>query len=111
MSLLILTKVSKFTLIASLTTLLSFAARYSPKMQQFFFYLLVGVLAIFLIALLWEGRDFVSSSSDSEDGLSNLLGGIQEQKKKRQYYLSPTVRLEITIGLVIISVCALVGAL
>ena len=107
---LILTKVAKFMLIGSTSAYLSFAARNNPMLRQAFFYLLGGLIAIFLIALLWEGRDSVAGTEPTEDSLSSLLS-VTSQKPKKQYYLSNKMRLELVIGLVTVIVCTLVGAI
>lgn len=111
---LILTKIAKFTLIGSTSAFLSFAAKGSPKIQVFAIYLYIGLVAIFLIAILWEGRQQVVSSDSTEEGLNQLmtsLTSVPTSKPKRQYLLSPSARLELVIAIVITTICALVGAI
>lgn len=104
----ILTKISKHTLIGSLSALLAFAAKFNPKLQQFFIYLYVGTLVVFLVTLLWEGREQFQQSP--EEQLASLLPS-PVGNKKRQYLLSPKTRLELVISLVVVTVAALVGSL
>lgn len=106
---LILTKVSKHTIVGSLSALLAFASKFNPRLQQFFIYLYLGTIAIFLVAALWEGREHFQQSP--EETLNNLVPALTNDKPKRQYLLSPTIRLELVIGLVIVTVCALIGSL
>jgi hypothetical protein len=107
-----LTKISKFTLIASLSTFLSFASRHNPQAKQFFWLILGGAVIAFLLAILWEAREYVISSEPTEENLNTLLSGLSPQKKtKRNYYLSTQTRLEIVIALVVIVVFSLVGSL
>ncbi len=62
--------------------------------------------------MLWEARDYLTSSEPSEEQLSTIIGGLtNSQPEKRQYYLPAKVRLEIVIALVVIVVCGLVGAI
>ena len=107
---LILTKLAKFMLIGSASAYLSFAAKNNPLLRQSFFYLLGGLIAVFLIALLWESRDSLVGLEPTEDSLSGLLS-VTSQKPKKQYYLSNRTRLELVIGLVVVVVCTLVGAI
>ena len=108
---LILTKVAKFMLIGSTSAYLSFAARNNPMLRQAFFYFLGGLIAMFLIALLWEGRDSIAGTEPTEDSLSSILSVTSSQKPKKQYYLSNKIRLELVIGFVTVVVCTLVGAI
>jgi hypothetical protein len=106
----VLTKVSKFTLIGSLSAFLAFASKFNPKLQQGFIYLYAGTLLIFILAALWEGREQFSKESP-EDSLINLIPSVTPRKPKRQYLFSPNTRLEIVIGFVVVTACALIGAL
>jgi hypothetical protein len=107
---LVLTKISKFTALGSFIAYLSFASKNNAMAKQFFFYLIGGTLVAFLIAALWESRDYLLKDDLTEDSLSTLVSGLSNQKPRRQYYLSAQVRLEITIAFVVIIACALVGA-
>lgn len=106
----ILTKISKHTIIASLSALLSFAAKFNPQLQRFFIYLYVGVLAALLITILWEGRQ---QFEQPEESLTSILPnlGMGASKPKRQYLLPPNARLELIIVLIVTTVAALVGSL
>lgn len=108
---LILTKVSKFTAIGSLSAYISFASKNNSLLRQSFFYVLGGLIAILVVALLWEGRDSFTAIEPTENALNSLLSATNNQKPKRQYLLSPEARLEIVIGLVIVIACTLVGAI
>ncbi len=108
---LILTKISKFTAIGSLTAYLSFASKNNLAARQFFLYLVGGTLVAFLIAALWESRDYLLTGNSSEESLSTLVSGLTSQKPTRQYYLSAQARLEIVIAFVVIIICALMGAI
>ncbi len=105
---LILTKISKHTIIGSLSALLAFAGKFNQKLQQCFVYLYIGTLVIFILTLLWEGREQFQQSP--EEQLVSLLPA-ELSNKKRQYLLTPKTRLELVIALVVITVCALVGSL
>lgn len=107
----ILTKISKFALIGSLSAYLSFASKHNPLVKQFFYYTLGGVIVAIVIVLLWEGREAITSLEPTEEGLANLLTSASNRKSKRQYFLSNKTRLELVIGLVVISVCTLVGSI
>jgi hypothetical protein len=107
---LILTKVSKFMLIGSSSAYLSFASKHNPMLRQGFFYLLGGLIAVIVIVLLWDGRDDLTNQP-TEDGLNTLLSVANNQPVKRQYFLSNKTRIELIIGLAVVSVCTLVGAL
>jgi hypothetical protein len=108
----ILTKISKHTLIGSISAYLSFAGKNNPSVKLFFVYTVAGIIAVFIIAMLWEARDYLASSEPTENDLSTLIGGLTNSKpEKRQYYLPAKVRLEIVIAFVVIIVCALVGAI
>lgn len=108
---LMLTKISKYTLIGSLSAYLSFASKFNPLIRQSFVYLVIGVIVTFLIAAIWEGRDYVLSSEITEDSLNTLVGGLTQQPAKRQYFLSTKTRLEIVITFVVIVTFALIGAI
>jgi lysylphosphatidylglycerol synthetase-like protein (DUF2156 family) len=108
MNLLILTKISKFMLIGSATAYLSFASQNNPLLRQAFFYLLGGLIAVIVIALLWEGRDSVASEP-TEESVNALLSLTSHNKAKKQYLLSTSTRLEIVIGLVVIVVSLFIG--
>jgi hypothetical protein len=67
---------------------------------------------VFILAMLWEARDYLMSQNPTEDDLNTVISGLTNTKpEKRQYYLPAKVRLEIIIALVVIVVCALVGAI
>lgn len=106
---LILTKTAKFTLIGTLSAFISFVGKFQPQVRLAFVYLYCGTLAVLLIAALWEGREQFQDSS--EETLNNLIPSLSSAKPKRQYLLAPNVRLELVIGLVVVTVAALVGAL
>jgi len=111
MNSLVLTKISKFTLIGSLSAYLSFASKFNPSIRQAFIYLVVGTILAFLLAVIWEGRDYILSSEVTEDSLNTLVSGLTQQPTKRQYFLSTKVRLEIVITFIVIVVFALIGAI
>jgi hypothetical protein len=108
---LVLTKISKFTAIGSLSAYLSFASRNNSSIRLFFFYLIGGVIAVFLLAALWEAREYLASEEPTEQSLTTIVSGLTNQKPKRQYYLSTQARLEIVIALVVIVTCSLIGGL
>jgi hypothetical protein len=108
---LILTKISKHTLIGSFSAYLSFASKHNPLARQFFLYALGGTIAVFVLAALWESRDYLTSSNPTEESLTTLVSGLTSEKPKRQYYLSAQVRLEIVIAFVVIVACALIGGI
>ncbi|MEG3881605.1 hypothetical protein QT972_30010 [Microcoleus sp. herbarium7] len=108
---LILTKISKYTLIGSFFAYLSFASKFNPLIRQAFVYLMVGTIVTFLIASIWEGRDYLFNSEGTEDSLNTLVSGLTQQPVKRQYFLPAKVRLEIVITFVVIVVFALIGAI
>ena len=110
MNLLVLTKISKFALIGSLSAYLSFASKFNPSIRQAFAYIMIGIIAAFLIAVIWEGRDYILNDS-TEESLSTLMSGLNNQSSKRQYLLSTKARLEIVIAFVVIIVFALIGAI
>lgn len=66
---------------------------------------------MFVLAALWESRDYLTSSNPTEESLSTLVSGLANEKPKRQYYLSAQVRLEIVIAFVVIVACALIGGI
>jgi predicted exporter len=112
MNLLVLTKVSKFALIGSLSAYLSFASKFNPSIRQAFIYIMIGIIAAFLIAVIWEGRDYILSNESTEESLSTLMTGLNNQSSnKRQYFLSTKARLEIVIAFVVIIIFALIGAI
>lgn len=111
MNSLVLTKISKFTLIGSLSAYLSFASKFNPSIRQAFIYIIIGTITAFLIAVIWEGRDYIFSNESTEESLSTLIGGLNNQSAKRQYFLSVKARLEIVIAFVVIIVFALIGAI
>jgi hypothetical protein len=108
---LVLTKISKFTAIGSLSAYLSFASRNNSSVRLFFFYLIGGVITVFLLTALWEAREYLTSEEPTEQSLTTIVSGLTNQKSKRQYYLSTQARLEIVIALVVIVTCSLIGGL
>lgn len=106
-----LTKISKYTLIGSLSAYLSFASKFNPLIRQAFIYLVFGTVITFLIAVIWEGKDYILNSEVTEDSLNTLVGGLTQQPTKRQYFLSTKTRLEIVITFVVIVTFALIGAI
>jgi hypothetical protein len=108
---LILTKIAKFLMMGSLSAYLSFASKNNALARQFFLYFLGGTLIAFVIAALWESRDYLLTSNPSEDSLNTLVSGLTSQKPTRQYYLSAQTRLEIVIAFVIVIIGALIGAI
>jgi len=111
MNSLVLTKISKFALIGSLSAYLSFASKFNPSIRQAFVYIMIGIIAAFLIAVIWEGRDYILSNESTEESLSTLISGLNSQSSKRQYFLSTKARLEIVIAFVVIIIFALIGAI
>lgn len=111
MNSLILTKISKFTLIGSLSAYLSFASKFNPSIRQAFIYIMIGIVATFLLSAIWEGRDYIFSNEPTEESLSTLIGGLNNQSSKRQYFLSTKTRLEIVIAFVVIVIFALIGGI
>lgn len=111
MNSLVLTKISKYALIGSFSAYLSFGSKFNPLIRQAFLYLIVGVVAAFLIAAVWEGREYILNSEATEDSLNTLVSGLTQQSTKRQYFLSSKIRLEIVITFVVIIVFALIGAI
>jgi hypothetical protein len=107
----LLTKVAKFLALGSFTAYLSFASKNNESVKQFFFYLIGGTLTTFLIAMLWESRDYLVSENPTEETLTTLVSGLSNSNPKRQYYLPAQARLEIVIAFVVIIVCALVGGI
>ena len=108
---LILTKISKFITIGSLSAYLSFASKFNPLIRQAFIYLVAGTILAFLLAAIWEGREYILSSEVTEDSLNTLVSGLTQQPTKRQYFLSTKARLEIVITFIVIVVFALIGAI
>ncbi len=109
---LILTKIAKHTLIGSVSAYLSFAGKNNPSVKLFFVYTVAGIIAVFIIAALWEARDYLASSNPTEDELSTIVSGLTNTKREtRKYMLPAQVRLEIVIAFVVIVVCALVGSI
>jgi hypothetical protein len=108
---LILAKTAKYSFIGSLTAYLSFASKSNPQARQLFLYLLAGIVTTFLLAAVWEARDYPSAKEPSEESLNTILSGLNSQKPKRSYYLSAQARLELVIALVVIIVFALIGGI
>lgn len=108
MSPLILTKISKFMLIGSASAYLSFASQYNPSLRVAFYYLLAGIVLSIIITLLWEGKERIANDSD---GIEQMISGITSVSTKRQYYLDNNIRIELVIGVIVIVVCSLIGAI
>jgi cell division protein FtsN len=109
---LLLTKISKFVLISSTSSFLSFASRNNPQAKQFFWLILGGIVTTFILAIVWEAREYLTSAEPTEESLNTLFSGLNpQQKSKRNYYLSTQTRLEIVIALVVIVIFSLVGSL
>jgi hypothetical protein len=106
----ILTKTAKFTLIGTLSAFISFMGKFQPQVRLFFVYLYCGTLIVLLLAALWEGREQFTQES-SEETLNTLIPSLTSSKPRRQYLLSPNVRLELVIGVVVVTIAALVGSL
>jgi hypothetical protein len=106
----ILTKISKFLLIASTSSFISFAASFHPGAQIILGITLAGSTFIVITAVLWEGRESLSTLP-SEEGLSSILSSMNSSKPKKNYLLSPGTRLEVVIGLIVVLLAALVGSL
>jgi len=66
---------------------------------------------VFLLASLWEAREYLSTDTSTEESLTTIVSGLSNQKPRRQYYLSTQARLEIVIALVVIVTCALIGGI
>ncbi len=108
----VLTKISKHTLIGSISAYLSFAGKHNPSVRLFFLYTVGGIIAVFIIAMLWEARDYLIAKDSNEEQLSTIISGLTNSKpEKRQYYLPAKVRLEIVVALTVIVVCGLIGAI
>ncbi len=108
----ILTKIAKHTLIGSVSAYLSFAGKHNQSVRLFFIYTVSGTIAIFVLAALWEARDYLISSEPNEEQLNTLIGGLTNNRpEKRKYYLPAKTRLEIVITLVIIVICGLIGSI
>jgi uncharacterized membrane protein YfcA len=71
---LILTKIAKFMMIGSLSAYLSFASKNNQNVRLFFLYLLGGAIAVFLLAALWESREYLTAINPTEESLSTLSG-------------------------------------
>ncbi len=108
---LILTKIAKFMMTGSLSAYLSFAGKNNQFVRLFFLYLLGGAITAFLLAALWESREYLVADTPTEESLSTLVSGLSNTKPKRQYYLSAQARLEIVIAFVVIIACALIGGI
>ncbi len=109
---LILTKIAKHTLIGSISAYISFSGKHSPNVRLFFIYVVAGVIATFILAMLWESRDYLTNQDATEDDISTVIGGLTNSRPEtRKYMLPAKVRLEICIALVVVVVCALVGAI
>lgn len=112
MNTLLLTKISKFILLASTSSFLSFASRNNPQAKQFFWLILGGTVVAFLLAIIWEAREYLTANEPTEESINTLISGLSpQQKPKRNYYLSTQARLEIVIALVTIVIFSLVGSL
>jgi hypothetical protein len=109
MNLIVLTKISKFALIASLSAFLSFASKHNPHARLFFWLILGGTALIILFAILWESRDYLMAKDPDISTVNTLISGLQQQKPGRSYYLSAQARLEMIIALIVIAVFALIG--
>ena len=107
---LILTKIAKFMLIGSGSAYLSFASKHNLMLSEGFFFFLGRSIAVLVIVLLWDGRDSLTNQP-TEDSLNSLLSVANNQPVKRQYFLSNSTRIELIIGLAVVSVCTLIGAL
>lgn len=107
----ILTKTAKFTLIGSLSALLSFIAKFHPQVRQFGIYVYGAVVFCFLLAALWEGRKAIENQSSIETDLAGIIPTFTSANPKREYLLPPAVRLELIVGLVIATACLLVGSI
>jgi len=98
-------------MIGSLSAYLSFASKNNYSVRLFFFYSLGGIVLAFLLAVLWESRDYLIADNPTEESLTTLISGLSNGKPKRQYYLSAQARLEIVIALVTIVACSLIGGI
>lgn len=107
---LVLTKISKFVLIGSVSAFISFIGQFQPQIRLFFLYIYSGTLLILLIAALWEGREHLTHQS-TEEQLMNLLPNPVGNKSKREYLFSSSTRLELVVGIVTVTISALVGML
>lgn len=107
----ILTKISKFALVASLSAFLSFASKHNPQARLFFWLILGGSALIILFAILWESRDYLMSNEPNEGAINTLISGLQQQKPGRSYYLSAQARLELIIALIVMGIFALIGGI
>lgn len=105
---LILTKISKFVSIAGLSAFVGFISKFQPQVRTFFIYLYCGVLIVLILAAIWEGREQFTDETP-EQSLTRLMPSMSPAKEKRLYLLSPTTRLEIVIGIVVLTIGALVG--
>jgi hypothetical protein len=105
-----LTKIAKHTLIGSISAYLSFAGKNNPSVRLFFVYSIAGIITVFVVAMLWEARDYLIAQQPTEDQLSTLIGGLTNSKPEtRKYFLPAKVRLEIVVALTVIVVCGLIG--
>ncbi|HEY9743950.1 MAG TPA: hypothetical protein V6C90_25970 [Coleofasciculaceae cyanobacterium] len=112
MNTVILTKIAKHTLIGSLSAYLSFAGKNNPSVRLFFIYTVAGIIAVFVVAAMWEARDYLTAQNPTEDNLSTIVSGLTNTKREtRKYMLPAIVRLEIVVCFVVIIVCALIGAI
>lgn len=67
---------------------------------------------MFVVAALWEARDYLTSTNPTEEQLSTIVSGLSGSKPaSRKYYLPAQVRLEIVVCFVVIVVCALIGGI
>ncbi len=104
----LLTKISRYGFVGSLSAFLSFAGKNNSQLRQFSAYTLGAIIIIFALLCLWEG----DSQIETEESSFNLFSGdAKSSKKKRAYLLPPQHRLEISIALVVIVASALIGAL
>lgn len=106
----IITKVAKFTLIGNISACFSFIAKHNYSFKIAFTYLLVGATFITLIAVYWEGRRMLSNIP-TEEGLTDILNSVNGSTKKREYLFPAHIRLEIIIGLLVVLIFSLIGAL
>lgn len=111
MNTILLTKIAKHISIGSLSAYLSFAGKHNLSVKLFFTYTLAGIIAVFVVAALWEARDYLTAQNPTEEQLTTLVSGLSGQKSGRKYYLSAQTRLEIVITFVVIIMCALVGSI
>jgi hypothetical protein len=107
---LVLTKISKYAFIGSVSAFVSFAASFNSNAQLIYACVLGGTIFCGSIAVLWEGRESISAQP-TEEGLNSLLTSITTSAKKKEYLLKPSTRLEIVIALIVATIATLIGAL